>query len=176
MARNRLQAGLVKETLLQYTISGRGIRDTLPFMGPFMLSSVPHDFAELMVYFQGNNLVDQLPSDCWLKAAVKQEVLDAVVGACAGAAGVLISMPADCIKTKVVTNHSAPSTWPVSAAGRAAESIHRAWLTTAKHTATEQGPRGFYAGLLPRLVDEVPGSMLHWTFAEGCTRWLERLC
>lgn len=171
MARNRVQAGLVSEPLLQYTISGRGLRDTLPFMGPFMLASVPHDFAELMLYFLGHKLLDKHPEDSWPRCGMRQEVVDAALGACAGTCAVILSMPADCLKTKVLTKYG-----PEGPCGSivGSDGVRKAWLGAARSTASAQGPKGFFVGLVPRAVDEVPGSMLHWTFAEGCTRWLEK--
>ena len=107
MAKNRVQAGLVAEPLLQYTLSGRGLRDTLPLMGPFMLASVPHDFAELMLYFQGHKILEKTPESSWPRCCIPLELSDAVLGACAGTCAVVLSMPADCLKTKVLTNYGA---------------------------------------------------------------------
>lgn len=179
MAKNRVQAGLVAEPLLQYTVSGRGFRDTLPFMGPFMLASVPQDFAELTLYYQGHKILEKLPEDSWPRCLIREHVfvVDAALGACAGICAVMLSMPADCIKTKLLTNYGAGGACgPCSSVSfsRALPGARTAWMGAARRTAAEQGPRGFFVGMVPRAVDEVPGSILHWTFAEGCTRWLEK--
>lgn len=173
MAKNRVQAGLVSEPLLQYSLSGRGLRDTLPLMGPFMLASVPHDFAELVLYYQGHKMLDSMPENAWPRCMIPQELSDAVLGLCAGTCAVLLSMPADCVKTKVLTSDGAGGAFG-SRSGMGRGGAGGAWLAAARSTAATQGPRGFFVGMVPRAVDEVPGSMLHWTFAEGCTRWLGR--
>eukprot|EP00892_Ulva_mutabilis_P009647 jgi/Ulvmu1/7054/UM033_0114.1 len=169
MARNRKQAGLVAEPLLQYTFSPRGLRETLPFIGPFMLCSVPHDLTELLVYFQLRNTAERLP-DGSLRAR-HQEAVDAALGAAAGAAGVLLSTPADCIKTKLITRgaqagHGAHAREPLGG---------RSWLGMAAATVRRQGASGLFVGVVPRLLDEVPGSMLHWVIAERCTRWMQAM-
>jgi hypothetical protein len=142
MAKNRVQAGLVAEPLLQYTISGRGIRDTLPLMGPFMLASVPHDFAELMFYFQGHKIIENLPEDSWLRSSIRQEVLDAVLGAVACTSAVILSMPADCIKTKVLTSYATSEACSVGKKG-----VRHAWMGAARRTAAAQGPQGVLCGV-----------------------------
>ena len=107
MSKNRVQAGLVQEPMLQYTVSGRGLRDTAPFLPTFMLASVPHDFAELMLYFHGHNSLDVLPEGSWLRRIFR---LDATLCAAAGACAVGISHPADCIKPMLLNSY-APQAW-----------------------------------------------------------------
>lgn len=165
MARNRKQAGLVAEPLLQYTFSARGLRDTLPFIGPFMFCSVPHDLAELLIYFRLSTSAEQLPEGCWLRGIASQEAVDAAMGAAAGATGVLLSTPADCIKTKLITNSCGTA--------HALSPGQRTWMGVAGATLRRQGVSGLFVGVLPRMLDEVPGSMLHWVIAERCTRWLQ---
>lgn len=168
MARNRKQAGLVTEPLLTYTFSSRGLRDTLPHLCPFMICSVPHDLAELLVYFQLRNVMMHVPDQCWLHSCWHQEAVDAALGAAAGAVGVLVSMPADCIKTKLITGGS----WTCRAAGSMTPGT-LTWFGLAAATVRRQGVSGLFVGVVPRLLDEVPGSMLHWVIAERCTRWLQ---
>lgn len=169
MARNRKQAGLVAEPLLTYTFSARGLRETLPFIGPFMLCSVPHDLVELLVYFQVSKGAQQLPEPCWWRVAASQEAVDAAVGAIAGAAGVLLSTPADCIKTKLITSSGRLSRGATDARGPG----QLTWWGVATATLRSQGVSGLFVGVVPRMLDEVPGSMLHWVIAERCTRLLQ---
>jgi Mitochondrial carrier protein len=170
MARNRMQAGVERGNLLAYTLSARGLRDTAPLLGPFCLTAVPHDFAELVTIFVGGAAVEVFAP----AGLVRRELLDAAVGCVAGAFGVLLSAPADCIKTKVLTmslgtafvrSHKNPAA--LLAAGTAAK-----WRAAAAHTVATQGWPGLFVGVWPRLVDEVPGSMLHWSLVEACYRWL----
>lgn len=168
MARNRKQAGLVAGPLLAYTFSVRGLGETLPFIGPFMLCSVPHDLVELLAYFQLSRAAQQSPEPCWWRGAASQEAVDAAVGAVAGAAGVLVSTPADCIKTKLITS-GGPSRGATGVPSRGQLS----WRGIATETFRRQGVPGLFVGVIPRMLDEVPGCMLHWVIAERCTRWLQ---
>lgn len=76
MARNRLQAGIVQGSLLVYTFSPRGIRATLPMMGPYCLTAVPHDFAELLTIFFGQAALERYSGGI----PIQRGVLDAIVG------------------------------------------------------------------------------------------------
>jgi hypothetical protein len=171
MARNRLQAGIVQGSLLVYTFSPRGIRATLPMMGPYCLTAVPHDFAELLTIFFGQAALERYGG----RLPIQRGVLDAIVGGAAGALGVFLSAPADCLKTKVITMslmsdfvraHKHPAALMAAGAGTK-------WHMAALHTIRRQGVAGFFVGVVPRLIDEVPGSMLHWSLVEACTRLLD---
>ena len=169
MARNRLQAGVIKGNLLTYTLSARGLRDTAPFLGPFCLTAVPHDFAELLTIYVGGMAVE-----AFAPQNIRREFLDAAVGGLAGAFGVLLSSPADCVKTKVLTMSM---TSPFVRAHRNPAALLAAgtvtkWRVAAAHTMATQGWAGLFIGVWPRLIDEVPGSMLHWSLVEACYRWL----
>ena len=171
MARNQLQAGQIRGNLLLYTFSPRGLRSTLPMLAPYCVTAVPHDFAELFVYQFGADAVARVGNG----SPIKREVLDAAVGCAAGVVGVLSSAPADCIKTKVLTMSA---TSAVVRAARSPEALLRAGvlakcLATARFTWARQGLPGFFVGMTPRLVDEVPGATLHWALVAAITRFLE---
>lgn len=171
MARNQLQAGQVHGNLLLYTFSPRGLRSTLPMLAPFCVTAVPHDFAELFVYQLGSDAVARLGA----AAPVQREVLDAAVGFAAGTVGVLLSAPADCIKTKVLTMSASSA---LVAASRNPAALLRAGVlakcaAAARFTWARQGVSGFFVGMAPRLVDEVPGATLHWALVATITRFFE---
>jgi Mitochondrial carrier protein len=167
MARNRVQSGLVHESLTRYILSGRGIKDTAPYLVPFMLVSAPHDLGELLTVTNCNRLVESYL--CHLR--LPRELLDAGSGALAGVAGVMLSAPMDCVKTKMVTAATGTQfgrpdlCW--STAG-----VRAKWLAAARFTWRTQGVRGFFVGILPRLIDEVPGATLHWMLVEATLRAL----
>lgn len=173
MARNQLQADMVKGSLLAYTFSPQGLRSTLPMLGPYCLTAVPHDFAELVVYQMGTEAIEkrkgQLP--------IKVELLDVLVGAAAGFVGVILSAPADCVKTKVITMSMKSDVVRASRNPRVLINapVFVKCLAVTQFILSKQGLRGFFLGTMPRLVDEVPGAILHWCLVSGVTRWLEGL-
>jgi hypothetical protein len=171
MARNQLQADMVKGNLLAYTFSAQGLRSTLPMLGPYCLTAVPHDFAELVVYQMGTEAIEKRKNQ-W---PIKVELLDALVGAAAGFIGVILSAPADCVKTKVIT--MSMSSDVVRACGNPRMLMNAGvfvkCLAVTRFIWAKQGFPGFFVGTMPRLVEEVPGAILHWCIVSGLTRWLE---
>jgi hypothetical protein len=128
----------------------------------------PHryDITELATYFQlrdryeavaagQSNLrqvVDQLPSHVW----------DLAIGATAGAAAVMVSMPFDCIKTYIQTRGgelaTSPGVWGQT----------RAFMATGVQLVRRAGPGALFVGVVPRLVQQVPSSTICWWSIEAC--------
>lgn len=162
-----MQSGVVSGSLARYLCSGRGVLDTLPYLAPYVLVSAPHDFAELMTI----GACSRAARAHLAHVGLPPEVTDAVGGACAGVAGVLISAPMDLVLRKCVTATSAAQfgrpdlAWP-------ALGMRAKWMLAARFTWQTQGLRGLFVGVVPRLIDEVPGAMLHWVFVEATLRAL----
>jgi hypothetical protein len=98
------------------------------------------------------------------------EAWDLAVGAAAGGVAVLLSHPLDVIKTQMECGGKAAAH---AAAGSGAAGSVAAFGQTARNIWATQGPRGLAVGLGPRLVEQVPSTMLYWFAVEGCRRLLE---
>jgi len=93
---------------------------------------------------------------------------DALIGGLAGAAAVLASAPADCIKTRIVTMSPALTDGAALSAGQL-------WRAASRHIWRTQGVAGMFVGTLPRLVEKVPSTMMYWVAIEACARALRPL-
>jgi hypothetical protein len=87
------------------------------------------------------------------------------IGAAAGAAAVVLSMPSDCIKTVIETSGPQP-------AGRPAASLALV-AATARRLVRDKGAAGLFVGMAPRLAEKMPSTCLYWLAVESCRRRLE---
>ena len=98
-------------------------------------------------------------------------------GAAAGAAAVLTSMPADCVKTRIETSSAVAKTAAKQATTSGGlQSGVAAFFATGKRMWRKDGAAALYVGVWPRLADKVPSSMVYWLAVEAMYRLLEPHC
>ena len=78
-------------------------------------------------------------------------------GAAAGAAAVLASMPADCVKTVLEMETAVASRGPLADAGH--------FAATGRAMLERGGPGALFIGMGPRLAETVGGFMMHCMFS-----------
>ena len=86
-------------------------------------------------------------------------------GALAGAAAVVFSMPADCIKTQMELG----STRPPSGLLRGSAAFFR----TGRTMWADKGARSMFIGMTPRLLENVPSTMFYWVLVAALRRALK---
>lgn len=89
------------------------------------------------------------------------------VGALAGTAAVLFSMPADCIKVHMELQSARPP-----------PGFHNsifAFFKTGRVILAETGFQGLFRGVRPRLLETVPSTMFYWVLVATLRRTLEPL-
>ena len=163
--RNRIQAGVVQQNMMQYILKGGGIAAAWPFFVPHLLKTLPYDIAELVTYSTVRKHAD---AHKW--NGFTEEMKDAVMGGFAGAVAVLASAPADCIKTRIVTM----SPLIKESLGQPS-STGQMWRAASRHILRTQGIAGMFVGTVPRLIEKVPSTMMYWVAIEACARYLKRL-
>jgi solute carrier family 25 (mitochondrial S-adenosylmethionine transporter), member 26 len=100
-------------------------------------------------------------------AAVPEQSWDAIAGAAAGVAAVLVSMPADVIKTTLEVGRGAkpPSPGPLGSLA--------AFAATGRQLVATRGVAGgLFCGVGPRLAESVPSTVFYWLAVEGARRAL----
>jgi solute carrier family 25 S-adenosylmethionine transporter 26 len=133
---------------------------------PYLLESFPYDITELATYFQLRDSYEAAAAGrsrlAGLAGALPPHAWDLAMGATAGAAAVLVSMPFDCIKTVIQTRGGeaalSPGVW-----GQA-----RAFAATGAALVRRAGPGALFVGVVPRLVQQVPSSTICWWSIEAC--------
>lgn len=75
-------------------------------------------------------------------------------GACAGAAAVVASMPADCVKMRIELSGVTPRAGLLPSLAL--------FLGTARAMVRQGGPGALFTGMAPRLADKVPATMVYW--------------
>ncbi len=93
----------------------------------------------------------------WLADNVPEQAWDAILGGCAGAAAVLASMPADCVKTYTDTRGAAVPEHARLMGGGAGgvRASFAAFMATGREMVARNGVGSLFNGLLPRLSDKV---------------------
>lgn len=160
--RHRTQAGVGGSLGAQAAaaLAADGVRGLYRGLPAFVLKSLPYDVAELVTYSAlrpAARRADAAPS--WLPPGAAS----AAVGALAGAAAVVASMPMDCIKTRL---ELLPPPGPGARASAAQ------FVGVAKGMAASGGHRAFFRGMAPRLAEKVPSSMMYWVTVEAVRRSL----
>ncbi|KAK9821778.1 hypothetical protein WJX81_000955 [Elliptochloris bilobata] len=169
--RHRVQAGVLRGRLLAgmaAAVGGGGIGQLYAGFVPFLVRSVPYDVAELATYSHLASLQ---------RRACVGPVADMAIGALAGAAAVLASMPLDVVKTRMEV---APllglkpcfKPHPTAAPGALLAGL-REFGATGHALVAAQGPGALFSGLAPRLAGRVPGSIVYWLAVAACRRALE---
>lgn len=134
------------------------------YLAPCLVKEVPQDATEFATYGKLTRMwnermpakVDNVAGADWL------------VGAGAGVAATIVSMPADVIKTRVAC--VPPATLRSGLVG----SLHT-YACAASMVYKECGLRGFYSGTGPRLI-KVPSTMIYWVTVEQTRRLLSQPC
>ena len=75
-------------------------------------------------------------------------------GACAGAAAVLASMPADCVKMRIELSGVTPRAGVLPSLAL--------FMGTARAMVRQGGLGALFVGMGPRLADKVPGTVVYW--------------
>ncbi len=172
--KNQTKAGILQGNMLAHMgrmLRTGGLRSWYWGFLPFCLKSLPYDIGELLTYSQLRDGYDFIKSSqsegrFSLASTVPEHVWDAGIGAAAGAAAVLVSMPADCLKTVMDPRVLGPG--PATMAESAA-----AFMATGRGMVAAKGPGALFNGLLPRLGEKVPSTMLYWLAVEACRRGCE---
>jgi hypothetical protein len=159
---------------------------------PFLAKSLPYDMGELNSYSSMQDwrdgakaaagaqgpagIVDSSSSSSSgnpvraMQAglvAMPDSAWDLLVGAAAGATAVLLSMPTDCIKTVMETGGGVPV-----APGGGMRATTAAFMATGRQLVARHGPQGLFIGLVPRLMEQVPSTMLYFGAVGACRRLL----
>ena len=96
---------------------------------------------------------------------IPTEAWDLVTGASAGAAAVLVSMPFDCVKTYMQTHGT-------DLGGKGVLGSARLFFKTGSGMVKAGGIGSLYYGLAPRLLQQVPSSMICWYTIHSVQRLL----
>ena len=170
-----------------------GVKELYRGLAPYVLKSAPYDMSELLVYSMlrgrggggaggmeggagggmkgGGETSVSASSDSsvfsLLPATMRPQpqLAHAVLGAVAGAAAVVASMPADCIKLKLELSSA-----PVTAGIR--ESVGQFFGTGTAIATGPGGPSALFRGMGPRLAEKVPSTMIYWVVVEAARKAL----
>jgi len=170
MFRHRMQAGaaggagLAAQALA--ALRAGGPRELYRGYASFLLKSFPYDAAELVTYAlladAGSSLAAAVPAVSAMPGGA-----GALVGALAGAAAVVASMPADCVKLRLELG-----TGPPPPTTRAA--VRQFFSTGAAIARGPGGGRALFRGLGPRLAEKVPSTAAYWLVVEAVRRGLKQ--
>lgn len=171
--RHNAQAGLMAPNFLREMtrVASRGGPSAL-YRGflPYCFESWPYDVTELVTYGSlkdlKNDFLRSSHTASWLVSSLPQGAWDLAIGAGAGFAAVLLSMPFDCVKTYMQTHGS-------ELHGHGVVGITREFFATGRRMVAKSGPGALYVGVVPRLLQQVPACMLCWWAIEACARALE---
>lgn len=144
---------------------------------PFLLKAVPNDVSELFTYSQLHDALTNGSVRCMgidIAASVPVGFQDMVIGAAAGAAATIASMPFDATFTKM---NLGAACLVSQAGGRPigiGERMASFYDTARTITAQGGGMRALFVGVLPRLMQTIPAGMIYWMAVEATRRTLER--
>ena len=160
--RHRTQAGVGGGLRAQAAaaLAAGGVSELYRGFFPYLIKSLPYDVAELVSYCALRDVVSALPA----AFQPPPSFAPTLVGALAGAAAVVASMPADCVKLRLELSSA-----PVAHGVRASVSQ---FVGTARGMAATGGAPAFFRGLTPRLAEKVPSTMVYWATVEGVRKSL----
>jgi len=169
-----------------------GVKELYRGLAPYVLKSAPYDISELLVYSmlrgrgggnggEGGDGTDNGDGSSSTSSTSSHDsgvfsllptnmrpppqLAHAVLGAVAGAAAVVASMPADCIKLKLELSSA-----PVAHGLR--ESVGQFFGTGRAIAAGPGGPSALFRGMGPRLAEKVPSTMIYWVVVEAARKAL----
>ena len=132
---------------------------------PFLLRTLPQDSLQFITYSQLSYLRERASQRAeeegrpWNESALATAVADLTLGGAAGGISAFLTTPFDCIKTHINC--------------RAAGAPARGVVTVARDIWRASGPKGFFAGVGPRLMERVPSCAVFWVAAEAMRRVLD---
>ncbi|GFH23269.1 uncharacterized protein HaLaN_20860 [Haematococcus lacustris] len=136
---------------------------------PFCMEAFPNDLSELGSYSQLRDCYDHLsrPGESLHAASqvLPQHIWDLAIGGAAGAAAVMASMPFDCVKTYMQTHDTA-------ALGKQSKHQLALFFQTGAAMVRRRGPGALFVGVVPRLVQQVPSSIICWWAVERVQKTL----
>ncbi|GAB4823614.1 hypothetical protein N2152v2_010660 [Parachlorella kessleri] len=97
---------------------------------------------------------------------------DMIIGAAAGAAAVLCSMPFDMIKTHMDLHHASYAPCPPGRNGMMYSASQ--FVSTGRQLMGQGGLKALFVGLTPRLLQTMPSTMVYWFAVESTRRALMR--
>lgn len=158
--------------------------------GAFMIKSIPYDYAELVTYSHMSDLRDAAAlrqrhkggagvhggaGPRWQEqlgdamARAPSGMGDMVIGAVAGAAAVLCSMPCDVVKTHMDLHHHHH---PCPAGRNLLLHSATEFFATGRQLMAKGGLRALFVGVTPRLLQTMPSTMVYWFAVENTRRTL----
>ncbi|GFR49742.1 hypothetical protein Agub_g11899 [Astrephomene gubernaculifera] len=175
--RHQAQAGIISGNLFKEM--GHVVRTQGP-MGlywgflPYCFESFPYDISELATYSQLRDVYNQAVSRADAATSklfgrdskIPTQVWDIAIGAAAGSAATLISMPFDVVKTYMQTHAT-------DAISLSAGAQVMAFLRTGVWMVQARGPGALWVGVLPRLAQQVPSCTICWWAVEACQQALK---
>ena len=165
----RIQANNIRGSplkILLETLSSTGARQMFnSSFVPFVLKAIPHDVGEFVTF--GVLSEDLAVQRCL--GPISENAKDALLGAAAGCAAALLSNPFDVVCTKVQT--SSPSS---GNAHHTMRSSLAAFRDTARAELAQGGIRRLYVGVVPRLMQMVPASVIYWLVVEEVRRSISK--
>ncbi|GIL80177.1 hypothetical protein Vretifemale_9357 [Volvox reticuliferus] len=175
--RHQAQAGLISGNLfreMKNVVRTQGPMGLYWGFLPYCLESFPYDISELATYSQLRDVYNQAVSKAegtgsplfGAASKIPSQVWDIAIGAAAGSAATLISMPFDVVKTYMQTHATEAIT--LGAMGQVV-----AFFKTGAWMVAKRGPGALWVGLLPRLAQQVPSCTICWWAVEACQQALK---
>lgn len=165
----RIQANTIRGSPLKNlleTLSSAGARQMFnSSFVPFVLKAIPHDVGEFVTF----GVLSEADSVQRSLGPLSENAKDALLGAVAGCAAALLSNPFDVICTKVQT-----SSMPSGDKRHTMRSSLVAFRDTARAEFAQGGIRRLYVGVIPRLMQMVPASVIYWLVVEESRRRIQR--
>jgi solute carrier family 25 S-adenosylmethionine transporter 26 len=165
----RIQANTIRGSPLVHlmeTLSSAGARQMFnSSFVPFVLKAIPHDVGEFVTF----GVLSEAEPVNKVLMPLSDNGRDALIGAVAGCAAALLSNPFDVICTKVQT-----STVPGGRTHHSMGSSLAAFRDTARAEFAQGGMRRLYVGVVPRLMQMVPASVIYWLVVEEARRRIQR--
>lgn len=164
-----VQGNFMREMLL--TVRQKGPSGLYWGFLPHCFEALPHDISEMLVMGCMKDFhLDAIsprsqPHHQWLQK-VPVEAWDLTAGAASGVAAVLVSMPFDCIKTYMQTHG-------MSLSGQGLVGSMNLFYQTGKDMVARKGLGCMYYGVVPRLLQQVPSSMMGWWAVHAVVRALQ---
>ncbi len=149
--------------MLLETLSSVGARQMFnSSFVPFVLKAIPHDVGEFVTF----GVLSEDRAVQHHLGPLSENAKDALLGAVAGCAAALLSNPFDVVCTKVQTS-------PPPSGGTHHVTMRSslvAFRDTARAELAQGGIRRLYVGVVPRLMQMVPASVIYWLVVEEVRR------
>ncbi|KAG2424442.1 hypothetical protein HXX76_014495 [Chlamydomonas incerta] len=179
--RHQAQAGIISGNLfreMSNVVKKQGPMGLYWGFLPYCLESFPYDISELATYSQLRDVYNQAVAKANAltggkasqlfgpEAKVPSQLWDIAIGAAAGSAATLISMPFDVVKTYMQTHAG-------DAVAMSAVAQVQAFFATGSRMVAQHGAGALWVGVVPRLAQQVPSCTICWWAVEACQHWLK---